>query len=108
MSTPTDQERYIELYFDLEKVNTKLSGITKLVHDALEDITHIYITENKLAEEGKKIPVRPPHDIATRAALSAGVAMLVPQLKQLFFTIGLGQRTCEILAPSLQTSPTPN
>lgn len=108
MSAKTDQDQYVELYFDLEKVKAKLVNAYDLVNGATKDLMNVYAQENKMQDEGIKPRPRVPLDIATRSAITASLAMLFPQLQQLTLSLQYAQDSCEMMCPALQTSKTPN
>ena len=108
MSPAAEQEQYIALYFDLEKVRTQIALAHQNIVEGLDSIAAVYVVENEALNSGKKPVQRADLDIATRAAIAASTAMLFPQLRQLTLAVEYGQKACSMLCPSLQkSSPLP-
>ena len=99
-----EQEQYLALYFDLERVKTQLALANQNILDGLDVIAAVYILENDGSAQGKQPAPRAALDIASRAAISSSVAMLFPQLRQLTAAVEYSQRACTVLCPALQKS----
>lgn len=103
-----DQEQYLALYFDLEKLKTQIVLAHQNLVEGLDTIAAVYVKESELLDSGKKPVQRAELDIATRAAIAASTAMLFPQLRQLNLAIEYGQKACAVLCPAIQkSSPLP-
>jgi hypothetical protein len=108
MSPAAEQEQYIALYFDLEKIKTQIALAQQNIAEGLDAVASVYMAENEALNNGKTPVRRVDLDIATRAAIASGAAMLFPQLRQLVLAIDYGQKACSMLCPSLQkSSPLP-
>src|ERR1019366_7173716 len=99
-----EQEQYIALYVDLEKVKTQIALAHQNLEDGLDSIAAVYLAESEALDNGKKPAPRAALDIATRAAIAASAAMLFPQMRQLIMAVEYGQNACSVLCPSLQKS----
>jgi hypothetical protein len=104
MSPAAEQEQYIALYFDLEKIKTQIALAHQNIVEGLDSIASVYVVENEALISGKKPVQRADLDIATRAAIAASAAMLFPQLRQLTMAVDYAQKACSMLCPSLQKS----
>jgi len=98
----TEEAMLLDLYFDLEKINTLMSEIHDRIVAAGQIITKIYVAENQELEKGRLPEPRPPFDIATRAALSSSISLMLPQIAQIGLSIHLSQRSCTVFCPALQ------
>ena len=108
MSPAAEQEQYIALYFDLEKIKTQLALAHQNIAEGLDAVASVYVAENEALNNGKTPVRRVDLDIATRAAIASSTAMLFPQLRQLIMAVEYGQNACSVLCPSLQkSSPLP-
>lgn len=102
MSTEPDQKQYIDLYFDLEQVKTNLVEIAIRVRSSMRTLTDTYRNDDELRRNGFEPTERTPLVIGTRAAVTANLSILMPQLDQIATSLALAQQSCEILCPALQ------
>ena len=104
MSPAAEQEQYLALYFDLEKIKTQIALAHQNIVEGLDSIASVYVVESEVVNSGKKPMQRADLDIATRAAIAASASMLFPQLRQLTMAVDYAQKACSMLCPSIQKS----
>lgn len=105
-TTPRTKEtlQYIDLYFDLERLKTKLTELEKELGLTASTMTHVYAEEWELIQAGKIPEPRVALDIGTRGALASSISILFPQLGYLMMSAENAQRACSALCPSLHSS----
>jgi hypothetical protein len=104
MSPAAEQEQYIALYFDLEKIKAQIALAQQNLVAGLDSIAAVYVAESEALDNGKQPARRADLDIATRAAIASSTAMLFPQMRQLIMAVEYGQNACSVLCPALQKS----
>jgi hypothetical protein len=107
MSTPhrtKETLQYIDLYFDLERLKSKLIVLEEELGQAAATMTHIYAEEYELIKAGKTPDSRVGLDIGTRGALAASISIIFPQLGYLMMSAENAQRACTVICPQLQTN----
>src|ERR1035437_8210011 len=108
MSPAAEQEQYIALYFDLEKIKTQIALAHQTLVEGLDSISGVFVKEGELVASGKTPAQRVDLDIATRAAIAASTAMIFPQIRQLNLAVEYAHQACSVLCPALQkSSPLP-